>query len=397
MAFTFSFPTVAAYRSAKNSEGTAEIYNALIPTSATGGTTNVARAAVSFIAELGRSVIDSVNVCVPLKEGGRPGDVLCYSPTYGYFWEKSPRGTWNADTIGQTYHDPTTWPSSFVRVGFCFYRKGHTALICSISDSGSTYAWSTDTSAAVAGVFTSSVIWQGLRVQSYAGIREIAEEYGGDKCYMNTWPLPRTLWDAACAAAKTGATASGSAERKASTDDGSAASYTASGGVATITVAARGGTLTVNPADWGYDFNLWYRENVEALVPGPSGAGGAASVTAERDANGVNNDGVRNTRLLHASASTTAAATYAIGYAVNAPDFGAGKWWLPTVAELIHLGRVKKLLSENGAVIASGAHWSSDQCNAAAAWGVYMNNGTVGASNKTSAGRVRPVSALYIE
>ena len=59
MAYAFTFTTKAAYTAAKQSGGS--IYNALIPSSSTGGTTNVSRSAVSFIAELGRAVVDSVN------------------------------------------------------------------------------------------------------------------------------------------------------------------------------------------------------------------------------------------------------------------------------------------------------------------------------------------------
>ena len=72
MAYAFTFATKAAYTAAKQSGGS--IYNALIPSSSTGGTTNVSRSAVSFIAELGRAVVDSVNLCVPYKEGGFVGD-----------------------------------------------------------------------------------------------------------------------------------------------------------------------------------------------------------------------------------------------------------------------------------------------------------------------------------
>ena len=388
MAFTFSFPTVAAYRSAKSSAGTAEIYNALVPSSSTGGTTNVARAAVSFIAELGRSVIDSVNVCVPFAEGGRPGDVLCYSSTYGYFWEKSPCSTWNADELGQTYHDSTSWPSSFVRVGHCYYRKGHTAKICSIVHSSEMTWGQTEI---VSGVFTSNRINQGVNtIGNIGAIGVLAEAIYADKYYQRVWPLPRTIWDEACDAAKAGATASGAAIVY-STGETSGTSYVASGGVATITVAAQNETLTVNPADWGYDFDLWYRENIETPVPGTGG-----TITQLRNADGVNNDGIRNTRLLHLSANSTPAATYAINYSVNAPDFGAGKWWLPTAPECIYMAKVKPLLHRNGCTFTTGALWTSDQYSQSSGWAFYMATGQISANTKTANGRVRPVSEIYI-
>jgi hypothetical protein len=376
MAYTFTFPTLAAYQTAKASGG--DIYNAL----RAGSATNVARAAVSFIAELGRSVIDSVNVCVPYKEGGYVGDVLCYSASHGYFWLKSPRADWSTAAVGQTYFDSTTWPSSFVRIGFCFERVGKHGLICAMSGGG--YAWSTDTSTQLAGVYTATGIDNGQRFVSWiAGVKEAAEAAWGSTYYIYSWPLPRTLWDAAVAAAKTGATSSGSAGDT---------SWSSSGGVATITVVANGGTLTVNPADYDYNFDRWYRENIEATVPGSKD-----TATALRSSGGVNNDGIRNTRLMYASGNSPAA-NYAIGYSVSAPDHGAGKWWIPSLHQLVRLMKVYLKLNENGAGFSTSyAYWSSTQCHATYAWFVGLGGGDVSNRTKTYGDQVRLISAFYIE
>ena len=87
--YTFQFATKAQYSAAKASGGA--IYAALFPSPAaqTGNTVNVSRSVVSFIAELGTAVTDSVNLCVPYEQGGLAGDVL-YSDGTDYFWMKNP-------------------------------------------------------------------------------------------------------------------------------------------------------------------------------------------------------------------------------------------------------------------------------------------------------------------
>lgn len=381
--YAFSFATVAAYKSAKNSGGTAEIYNALVPSSTTGSTTNVSRAAVSFIAELGRAVVDSVNVCVPYAEGGFVGDVLCYNSTYGYFWMKSPRASWDANSLGQTYYDSTTFPSGFVRVGYCFHREGKHGLITELGN-GEGLAWSSNTSSAISGIYASTSVPTGTRgVTWIAGCKEAAESVHGSNYYVYSWPIPRTIWNAACEAAKTGVSSSGSS---------GSCSWSSSGGVATITTTDVYGTYTVNPADYDYNFDRWYRDNIEAIIPGPAG-----SITSLSKNNNIAHDGVRNTRLLYAT-GTSAAANRAVAYAVSgAPKHGAGMWWIPTLPELIRMCKVYPELNKNGAGFSTSyAYWSSDQYNASYAWRVALSTGSVNHGAKPDGFQVRLVSAFEI-
>lgn len=380
MQYTFRFATVAAYQAAKASGGA--IYEALVPSSSTESAVNVSRSAVSFIAELGRSVIDAVNVCVPYLEGGFVGDILCYSSTYGKFWLKQPSISWSTTSLGQNYYDPTTWPAGFVRIGFCFERKGRHGLICAMSGGG--YAWSSDTSTLVSGIYTTTAIWRGKKVSTrIAGCKEAAEARYGSSYYIHSWPLPRTMWDAAVEAAKTGATSSGSAGDS---------SWTASGGVATITVVTTEGTYTVNPADYNYNFDVWYAENIAAPVPGQAG-----TATGLRNTSGVNNDGVRNTRLMYATGNS-AAANYAMSYSVSAPGYGAGDWWIPSLPELVTLMRTYPDLNKGGAGFSTSyAYWSSTQYSATYAWTVGLAGGHVDYSSRTRGYQVRPISAFYLE
>ena len=58
--------------------------------------------------------------------------------------------------------------------------------------------------------------------------------------------------------------------------------------------------------------------------------------------------------------------------------------------------KINALLLEHGGMPIEGWQWTSteSQYNAPYAWTVYLTTGLVGAYNKTTTGRVRPVSAL---
>ena len=383
MAYAFTFATKAAYIAAKQSGGS--IYNALIPSSATGGTTNVSRAAVSFIAELGRAVSDSVNLCVPYKEGGFVGDILCYSSTHGYFWEKA-AASWDSSALGPTYHDSTTWPSGFVRIGYCFHREGKHGLITEMGN-GQGLAWSSNTSSAVSGIYTSTGINNGDRLTTWiAGCKEAAEARWGGSYYQYSWPFPRATWNEMVARIKAGTTGTWSIGSSSYT-----ISQDANGGYScTMTVAAVD-TFTCNPADYDYNFDRWYRKNVEAKIPGTAG-----SITSTLPIGGVKHDGIHNTRVLYATGNS-AAANRAVAYSVNAPDYGASKWWIPTLNELIRMCKVYPELNKYGAGFSTDyAYWSSDQYNAANAWSVGLYYGYVSYYTKTYGYQVRLVSAFEI-
>lgn len=85
----------------------------------------------------------------------------------------------------------------------------------------------------------------------------------------------------------------------------------------------------------------------------------------------------------------------------NGQGLTAGKWWLPSLGELMmiyaNMRKINYALSLiNGATqLAETWYWSSTEYSAAYAWGLFLSSGT--ASNYTKAayqGGVRPVSAF---
>lgn len=85
----------------------------------------------------------------------------------------------------------------------------------------------------------------------------------------------------------------------------------------------------------------------------------------------------------------------------NGQGLTAGKWWLPSLGELMmiyaNMRKINYALSLiNGATqLAETWYWSSTEFSATYAWGLYLGNGTAGGTTKaTYQLRVRPVSAF---
>ena len=85
----------------------------------------------------------------------------------------------------------------------------------------------------------------------------------------------------------------------------------------------------------------------------------------------------------------------------NGQGLTAGKWWLPSLGELMmiyaNMRKINYALSLiNGATqLAETWYWSSTECSATNAWHLYLSGGTAGSYTKaTNQGRVRPVSAF---
>lgn len=85
----------------------------------------------------------------------------------------------------------------------------------------------------------------------------------------------------------------------------------------------------------------------------------------------------------------------------NGQGLTAGKWWLPSLGELMmiyaNMRKINYALSLiNGATqLAETWYWSSTEYSAAGAWGLYLSDGTAGYYAKAAnQGRVRPVSAF---
>lgn len=110
-------------------------------------------------------------------------------------------------------------------------------------------------------------------------------------------------------------------------------------------------------------------------------------------------------QITHSECNTE---SYAPGFCasyerVNANGRGltAGRWWLPSLGELMMIYANKRKINYalsliNGATqLAENVYWSSTESNADYAWHLYLNDGNMGANIKASyQSRVRPVSAF---
>lgn len=84
----------------------------------------------------------------------------------------------------------------------------------------------------------------------------------------------------------------------------------------------------------------------------------------------------------------------------NGQGLTAGKWWLPSLGELMmiyaNMRKINYALSLiNGATqLAETAYWSSTESSATNAWKLYLSSGSAGNGTKAYQNRVRPVSAF---
>ena len=135
-----------------------------------------------------------------------------------------------------------------------------------------------------------------------------------------------------------------------------------------------------------------------------SGGGTTTSdrLTAMADWNGKASTAAQ---VVHTECS---AETYAPGFCnaysrVNANGQGltAGKWWLPSLGELMMMyANMRKInyalsLITGATQLAETWYWSSTECSASHAWGLTLSIGYAGSYTKaTGKPRVRPVSAF---
>lgn len=170
-----------------------------------------------------------------------------------------------------------------------------------------------------------------------------------------------------------------------------------------VVVVEGGKVLVVAPTEADSAGLLWS----SAAVSGGATTTGDR-VTAMNDWNGKANTASIISKSTSAAVTNTAA--YAPGFCnlysrVNANGAGltAGKWWLPSVGEMMmiyaNMTKINYCLSLiNGATqLAEAWYWTSTEPSAADAWFLGLGNGSLGwipkASNKH---RVRPVSAFIV-
>lgn len=134
-------------------------------------------------------------------------------------------------------------------------------------------------------------------------------------------------------------------------------------------------------------------------------AGGKTTTDRETALNDWTGKTSTAAQITHSECNTE---SYAPGFCasyerVNANGQGltAGKWWLPSLGELMmiyaNMRKINYALSLiNGATqLAETWYWSSTEYSATNAWGLYLDDGRAGRYTKAAnQGRVRPVSAF---
>lgn len=175
-------------------------------------------------------------------------------------------------------------------------------------------------------------------------------------------------------------------------------SLQSSGQVADGVLVVEGGRmLVVAPTEASSDGLLWS----SAAVSG-GGKTTADRVTAFNDWEGKANTAAQ---ITHTECSSV---SYAPGFCAkysrsnaNGAGLTAGRWWLPSMGELMMMwANIKKInyalsFISGAAQLSSAAHWSSTETSSTSAWGLNLGDGYAGFGTKSSnRGRVRPVSAF---
>ena len=173
-------------------------------------------------------------------------------------------------------------------------------------------------------------------------------------------------------------------------------SYQNAGEIADGVLISEGGrNLVVAPTD----ASLYWSS---AAVSG-GGTTTTDRLTALDDFNGKNNTA---SQITHTECQGN---NYAPGFCslysrtnANGKGLTAGKWWLPSVGELMLIySNIRKInhclsLIAGATQLSAPAHWASTETNSTSAWILYFFDGnlTSWGTKKSSRGQVRPVSAF---
>ena len=173
-------------------------------------------------------------------------------------------------------------------------------------------------------------------------------------------------------------------------------SYQSSGEIAEGVVIVEGGRmLVVAPTE-------------TSLYWSSAAVSGGGKTTADRQTVLHDFEGKSNTvsQITHAECSGESSASgYCYQYSrtnANGQGLIAGKWWLPSMGELMMIyANMRKInyalsLIEGATQLAETLYWTSTEYSATYAWGLYLNYGYADYYTKAAYQfRVRPVSAFY--
>ena len=169
-----------------------------------------------------------------------------------------------------------------------------------------------------------------------------------------------------------------------------------------VVVVEGGKVLVIAPTEADSAGLLWSSAAV---------SGGAVTtsdrVTAMNDWNGKANTASIISKSTSAAVTNTSA--YAPGFCnlysranANGKGLLAGKWWLPSVGEMMmiyaNMTKINYCLSliSGATQLVENWYWTSTETSAAYAWSLYLSNGILNTwyTKASGKGRVRPVSAF---
>ncbi|MCD8294982.1 MAG: hypothetical protein LUE27_07060 [Clostridia bacterium] len=170
------------------------------------------------------------------------------------------------------------------------------------------------------------------------------------------------------------------------------------------------GALGVVVVEGGRNLVIALDEPAAGTMYWNSAAGLCGTANTSWKSIAVDLDGESKTAAIMASANYEQSnpGNYAVGYCNQYSCFksttgygiSAGKWWLPSMGELImmysNFDKINYALSvAGGAALQRADYWSSSESSSTYAWSLDMTYGRIGYGTKASyLHRVRPVSAL---
>lgn len=412
MIYTFTFSTIEDYLASKVSNASDSIKSVLADT-----THGLTRSAISTITGTGQTFIDAVNIIVEEKYGDI-GDILLRktvtinnTSVEKLFWLKS-NAQWSqySGAFGSTTASCSAFATSgnhftsagYTVVGFVINRVKNEGLIMSNTIGGipwcRTESYNTSIEPAqqeskwkiqftnMPNINKARTRKSINRTTAYASLGLDMRERLSAAYNQYSNPFPRSAWNAMMAAYQAGTATAGNAS------GGSTYDTTDNWTWKTEKVAA-GGSLTgntikatfnfktsagvqstgLNPADWDFKFDRWYKDCMEIYNVAPNSAAYADSIGNELSGREQTRRMIEFITTYNADSSHTdkiqATASGNCAYACDLYSvistshalFGQHKWWLPNLTELTYATTKDKILYRKGIDLSGTYLWSSTQ------------------------------------
>ena len=294
MTYNYIFDTLAQYTTAKSAGG--DIYNALRTSQ------YLVRCAVSHIREMGLTVIDTMNL-IDKVQTLEVSDILLYRPADQSYYALKQPATWTTAPGTRSYSASDLANAGFIRVGYVYTRENDECIIGNILPS--TYEFATINELPSGLLRTNGVLRGKVSPTQTFGNRGRAMFNGPlatanpstSVAYLSIFPISLAEWNTAIV-------------------EGTTISY-----------AIHGQTKEITPADFNGTYSDFINDYILGVYPDNT------STSAFLDCNGR-----KNTQILINSGLNVPAARVAYDFAIaDVPDYGATKWWLPALGEMIKI------------------------------------------------------------